>query len=711
MSLYENLLVLASIILAVALLRASRRQSGVGRGYALVVGLELALALAALVGSDRYFGVVALFLCALTVVLPAALERGARELFARGRPRLAVRMAGLRALLMPGAGLGRQQQILAGFAVLDRDGGDAALAYFRGLIAAAEDPAELAVLHEQIVAMLLHERRFGEALGHYEKHFHAGFAALRPSLALGMLRAYGELGRVEEALTLLRALEGGPLAREAPAAEILAQARLIVLAYGGESEQVEEALAAAPSRRFGLSPPAAELLLAASYVRAGPHERARALLERVASGAAGREPRALAEARDALARAWAPAATPSPELARELEAVASRLFEALAAAPPRTLQPLLMTTALIVVSAGAFAVALAEGRAGFGLLRAGALTPELLRGGSWWRVFTASFVHADLLSLLLTCYSLWLAGHVLERIHGWGRTGLIALGGASAGMYVAAAAGPSTAQILGGGGALAAAVLVATLWTLAPAHTPGLATKVRRSVALTLLILLAAHLFANLPGDFGLRASPLALGTSAFVASVLALLLPNFSGRAPRAAASALCAGLVGLGLASAVLVSREDPIAYALAHRLERPLQHEVRLALPLSFEPVRAVGERRHPALPVLPGFVDVEALRLGHLIQVLVATDAPDDGTAIFRLDESLARSLVVRRDDAAPAPLDAFPSYTLQLNGEAVARVVERGLGDRRVLLLAAPPEALEQAPELYAAILADARRAP
>lgn len=710
MSLYENLLVLAGIVLAVALLRASKRQSGVGRGYALVVGLELALALAALVGSDRYFGVVALCLCALTVVLPAVLERAARELFARARPRLAVRMAGLRALLMPGAGLGRQQQILAGFAVLDRDGADAALAHFRGLIAAAEDPAELAVLHEQIVAMLLHDRRFGEALGHYEKHFHAGFAALRPGLALGMLRAYGELGRADEALALLRALEGGPLAREPSAAEILAQARLIVLAYGGASERVEAALAVASSRRFGLSPAAAELLLAAAYVRAGPHERARALLERVTSGAR-REPRVLAEARGALARAWPPPAPASPELARELEEVARRLLEALALAPPRVLQPLIMTTALIVVSAGAFAVALAAGRAGVGLLRAGALTPELLRDGSWWRVFTAPFVHADLLSLLLTCYSLWLAGHVLERIHGWARTGLIALAAASAGMYVAAAAGPNTAQLLGGGGALATAVLVATLWTLAPAHTPGLATKVRRSVALTLLILLAAHLFANLPGDFGLRASPLALGTSAFVASLLALLLPNFSGRAARLVTSGLCVGLVGVGVASAALVSREDPIAHALAHRLERPALHEVRLALPLSFEPVRAAGERRHPALPVLPGFVDVEALRLGHLIQVLVARDVPDDGTAILRLDESLGRSLVVRRDDAAPAPLDALPSYTLQLNGEAVARVVERELGDRRVLLLAAPPEALEQAPELYAAILGDARRSP
>ena len=53
--------------------------------------------------------------------------------------------------------------------------------------------------------------------------------------------------------------------------------------------------------------------------------------------------------------------------------------------------------------------------------------------------------------------------------------------------------------------------------------------------------------------------------------------------------------------------------------------------------------------------------------------------------------------------------AASHQTLQRNGEAVARVIERPLapGGPTVVLVAAPPEAFEQAPQLYAPIVADA----
>lgn len=713
MALYENLLVLANIALALVLLRTLRRPGGGGRGYAIVIGAQLLLATTALLQSDRYLGTVAISLCALTVLLPAALERGARQMFALGRPRLAVRLAGLRAMLMPGAGLGRQQQILAGFALLDKGGSDAALAYFRNLVAAAEDPAELAVIHEQIVAMLLYDHRWSDAVGHYEKHFHPGFAALRPTLALGMMRAYGELARLDDAARLLRAVEDGPLGSEPSASELLCQVRLHLLAHAGALGAVEAALTLDHGRRLGLSPGNAALLHGIACARAGQPERARALLQRAAASAGRNEPRLAGSARAALERLDEPPPDLSPAVHEAVQATAGRLESALRDnAGPRRLQPLRMTTALIVVSAAWYVATLAAGLAGVGLLEAGALTAELWRAGSWGRIFTAPFVHADLLSLLLDCYSLWLAGHVLERIHGWARTGLIALWSAAAGMAAAALASQAPAQMLAGGSAMATGVLVATLWTLSPMRTPGLASAVRRSVIVTLLILLGAHLFASLPGDFGLRAPPLALGTSALVASLLALLLPPALPAWTRRPLALLCLATLGLFGFAAARVPREDPIGHARAHRDLRPVEHGVRLALPTSFEQVHAVGERRHPLVPVFAGFLDTQALRAGYLVEVIVAEGPPKDGeSALFRLDAKLAHELVVRPDGDAPPALREFGGYTLQRNGESIARVVERTVGERTVLLLAAPPSALDQAPELYAAILADAAPAP
>lgn len=706
MALYQNLLVLAGLVLAMVLLRTIRRPGG-PRVYAAVLALQLVLTFTAIVYEDRYLGTVAICLCALTVIAPAALERGARQMFALGRPRLAVRLSGLRAMLMPGAGLGRQQQILRGFALLDRDGADAALAYFRGLVAAAEDPAELAVIHEQIVAMLLFDHRWSEAVTHYESHFHPSYAAVRPTLALGILRAFGELGRHDAAAALLRSIEDGPLGSETGAAELLAQARLTFLAHAGALGVVEDALARDRGRRLGLSPGTATLFLGIAAARAGDPVRADALLQQVPGLARRSETRLAAAARTARAHLDDPAPVFEPELHEFVQAVGERFRAAVRErSGTRRLQPLFMTTALIAVSAGWYAITLAAGWAGVGLLRAGALTGELWRAGSWGRLFTAPFVHADLVGLLLDCYSIWLAGHVLERIHGWARTGLIAILGSAAGMWAAAVADPDPAQVIGGGNALAVSVLVATLWTLLPARTPGLLSTVRRSVVLTLLFLLGAHVFACIPGVYGLRSTPLSLGTAAFVASVLTLLMPpTLPGwtRRPLAALCLAAIAVVGLG---AVQVAREDPIAFAAAHRDRRVSENGVALALPASFERVEA-DDRRHPLLKVFPGWLDTQALRGGYLVQFVVVPDAQAEGSALFALAPALARELVIRPEDA-PAPAFAgFVNYTLQRNGETIARVVERRLGDHAVLLLAAPASALDPAPALYSAILGDA----
>lgn len=723
MALYENLLVFAAILQSLTLLRLIRRRDPGQRGYLLLVFAQLVLAGMAMMQGDRFLGAIAVCMCGLTVGLPWLLERTARQAFALGRPRLAVRMTGLRALLMPGAGLGRQQQILAGFALLDRRGAAAALAHFRALLAEAEDTAELAMLHEQIVATLVHDLRWSEAVAHYESQFQPGYAALRPALALGLLRAYGELGRLDAAAKLLHMLEDGPIGQEPGAAELLGQARLTFLAYAGLSSAVDAATRTEQGRGLGLSPASATLLQAIAARRAGDDGRARQLLQAVPGLLRRRDERVGAAARVALeqlTQAPEPAQPRTPNIEAQVQRAAEQLQLQLGRGrPARRAGPgLPVTTLLIAAMAGGFLVALWQGLWGVGLLRAGAFTPELWRAGSWGRLLTAPFVHGDLLGLLLDCYSIWLGGHVFERIQGRGRMGLVALGGAAAGLWATGRLEPEPALMLAGGNAMAVAVLVATLWTLVPGRTPGVAPAVRRSLVITLLLLLGAQLLACLPGDMLLRSTPLALGGAALVASLLAIGLPPNLPRWALRALDLLLVAAVGVTAVAGYRVAQEDPIGFAVAHRDQAVRERGVGMTLPLSFTRVGTAGERRHALMPVYQGWLDVQALRGGALVQVMVVDGGMTAGSsALFRLDPGLLRELAVRHDveigAEARALLDAtetaWSTYTLQRNGEAVARVIERSLvpGGPTVVLVAAPPEAFDQAPQLYVPIVADA----
>ena len=380
-----------------------------------------------------------------------------------------------------------------------------------------------------------------------------------------------------------------------------------------------------------------------------------------------------------------------------------------------------VTSLLIAGMVASFLAVLWQGLAGVGLLRAGAFTPELWRAGSWGRLLTAPFVHADLLGLLLDAYSIWLSGHVFERIQGRGRMGLVALGGAAAGLWATGRVDPEPALMLGGGNAMAVAVLVATLWTLVPTRTPGVAPGVRRSLVVTLLLLLGAQLLACVPGEQVLRSTPLALAAAALVGSLVAIGLPPSLPRAALRALDLLLVAALGFTAVAAYRVAQEDPIGFALAHRDRAATERGAQLALPRSFERVGAAGERRHALLPVYQGWIDAQALRGGALVQVLVVEGGSAPGTsALFRVDPGLLRELAIRDDAEIGAEarelLDAagpWSTYTLQRNGEAVARVVERTLGPvgPTVVLVAAPPPALEQAPRLYARVLADATHSP
>ncbi len=75
----------------------------------------------------------------------------------------------------------------------------------------------------------------------------------------------------------------------------------------------------------------------------------------------------------------------------------------------------------------------------------GANVPELVRGGEWWRLVTASFLHGSFLHIFVNGLSLIVVGQIVERIIGPWRLGIV---------YVVACMGGALASAVLGNGAV-----------------------------------------------------------------------------------------------------------------------------------------------------------------------------------------------------------------------------------------------------------------
>lgn len=707
---FWHILTICAVCLGFALVRTLRR--GDGRAYSLVlVGLLLA-AVAALVQPSRFIGLVAIGLSILTVVVPAVLESAARWAFAGGRLGLAVSLFGVRAMLMPGAGLGRQREILEGLALLEREGVDRAIAHFRDLAAAAEG-GESVVIHEQIVSMLFYGQRWEDGIAHYEAQFDPRHAALRPGLALGLLRAYGESGRLETAAGLLRALEEGPVGSDPAAIGFVSQARLTFLAYTGAASTVHDALTEPRRRALGLSAANSALLRGIALLRAGETDAARIELSRVADVAGAADHRVVEASRTAMAQEPALRVTLAPELSRYAEIVARRV-EAFAQVAPR----LRRQANVWLAPSLAFVVLVVElvrnglGRGGIGLLDLGAVTNELWHAGSWGRVSASAFLAGQPLGAFVDAYALWVGGRLLEGIVGRGRLLLVALGGPIAAMLLSLAV-PHSLGLAGGAGFMAMSVATGALMLLPRSRTPGMSSATRRGLLIPLAIVVAIQLGGSLTSVFALELPLVGLWAAAVWAVIWVGFVPTHGPAATVIGGFGIVCALVTA--AGAAQLGREDAETFLVARR-EPVTTDGVVLRLPNTIE---ATGPRSGPqfAFAISPGYLDMLALRASDVLALQVGqSDATQplpmvtDPTLHRELDAigTVVPQAFARRYAAHGGDIDHLSAFHLRRDGEDVALVVQRELGDGRVVAwVAAPPAALTRTPNLHAAILADA----
>ena len=717
---FDEFLLLSTALVGLTLLRSSRRAEARPRGYNWVLAGILALTLVAVAEESRFVGVVAMAMTGLVVVAPWCLEWVARICFGRGMLRLAVWSAGLRSMLMLGAGLGRQQQILHGLAVLEREGVDRAIGYFRGLAGDTEDEGELALINEQIVSMLLYGQRWDDGIRHYESRFPPGHAAVRPALVLGLLRAYGEVGSLDRAAELLRALEEGPVGNDPRALGLVSQARLTFLVFAGREAPVQGALAQAGLRQLGLSDASGALFRGLVARQAGDAGRARSELEQVEGLAGRRDDRVVESARRAIGELGAPPVVLEPvavgdELSPYVEAVASRLEAFLRMAPAVQRSGVLLATPglLVAMGLGYFAVRwLDDG--GLALLRIGGSLPETIRSGALWGLWTGAWVHGDPLGLLLDLYTIWFAAPLVERMAGTARAVTLAVVGAAVGVLVSAWLGPQDGMVLGGGGAAATALLAGAVALLFKPGDGGVRQVARRRLMVPLVMVAVAQAVSAIPGFLAVEASWHALLAAVVVGATLSTVPSGGRMRWPDRTVAA------GLGLVCVVGLVRSattDPLQTIVeAPRVERRMG-PVLLAVPRTFEPIDERQEVQGLPLPVQAGAIDGVAMRAGSLVQVAVVVpehdDAPDT-PGLLLLEPALAAELTLVPTEVpavfVDAGLERAEAHWVRRNGARLGLTVSTRVGpeaaDPRVVLFA-PEGPLNRQGTLYAEILTSA----
>lgn len=467
----QQALVLALLLIASAAMSAlqGRRPGGV-YGW-----LQATLLLVGVYGLREDSESVALFvivMSGLTVVLPALFDQIAKAAFARGRAVAAVRLFSWRATLMPGAGLSRQQEILHALELFDREGVDVAVSYLAELESGSDEESVRAVICEQRVAILFQAGRWDEGIKYYNNAFHPNYAALRPALALGLLRAYGESGDLERAGAILSLLEESALANDPRAKGLLGQAQLTYLAYAGAATWVERFIEQGETAKIGISPAGNELYRGIARARAGDLGAAKAAFGRVREVATSKDFQVLNAAQRSLAGLEAeedkhPLAVLADETGVRVEHVATRVQALFASGLELRVSrwPLASLVLVLCFVVGYLAYVWTGGGVS-GLASMGALIwyaePSSV-SPAWFRVFTSPWIHGDPIILALNCYAIWSSGRIVEPRLGGPALAAICVVGGLVGTAVALAVVGSFPATLWGGGFMALAAVGASL--------------------------------------------------------------------------------------------------------------------------------------------------------------------------------------------------------------------------------------------------------
>ncbi len=419
-------------------------------------------------------GVVATSLALVLVIGPRLAENLERRMLARDELGWALRAVQLHELLVPGRASTRRRRQLHNLVEARAGGATPVLRRLRAELGVERDPRAAALLHEEVATVCFLAQRFADGVAEYERHLPADWAAAHPGFAAYLVRAYGELGRLDRALDTLLTLERGPAQRDPAALALLTQARLTLLAFAGRAADVERLLRGAPG--LLVSPHAKRFLHEVAHARAPLWTSKN---ETTSDAKAADESENRNQSTTSVSQSWTAAAdTSAPAVATADEAATTRdaatgaamaqrhaatLLDGVAARAGESVQPLArprsrprVTMVLLAVNIAAAIVVTgwAAAPTPSALIRAGALFRPAVQAGEWWRAFTAMFLHGDWVHLGLNMYVLYLLGRFAEEVLGPLRFFVIYIVGGLAGWVASTLALQQAGLSIGASGAI-----------------------------------------------------------------------------------------------------------------------------------------------------------------------------------------------------------------------------------------------------------------
>lgn len=488
-----DFLLLSVIVLCAYLGPMVLRRMGPGqRLYGWMIVADLALAIVALASrrsegpnaTADLIGTIAIGGAVCLVFVPPILRSLARRALVGDHLHLARWLVNAREHLQPGMGARQESELISTIIEVRSGQVDAAIERLRERRDLVGEPTARRPIDERIIMTYLYARRWQDAVGWLEQNLDPGTAS--PQLAVELVRAYCELGRLDEAALLVERIEGVQASTEEPIWMLLvSRARLVFLAFLGRISAVEAILG--PRGPLGSMPEAARLFwFGLARLKAGDLTGARSSLEKAAA-VSGRDGRARELAQHTLSRIDEPGVAGPLDVSPEVAQLADRLSrlaeDAPAELPPaaetgraprRTRPPRLSGVRLreIPVTVGLIAVNLIAALVVFihwgttsdlgALIQAGANVKAAVAEGELWRLVSAMFLHVGLLHLGINVYGLWVLGRLVEQMTGSLRFFVIYMGAGLVGSASSYFLGGATTSVGASGavfGLLAAAVV------------------------------------------------------------------------------------------------------------------------------------------------------------------------------------------------------------------------------------------------------------
>jgi len=403
-------------------------------GFAVLLAVDAALAgVLIYTGNVQHpLAIIAIGGFVFLVIVPMLIRMVTAWAVQRGRWELAHRLTAVRELLQPGAGVGRERELLQVIqSVQDGEVGDI-LTRLKERAAQEEDEELRGLLYEQCVTLMVIERRWDESLQYAAEHVTPHLVAARPRLGAALIRVYGEVGDVDGLVRTMYLVEGGAASQDPEYADVLEHCRIMVLAFTGQDEALGELLA--PGTNSSVEPQVRHFWLGVAHQQAGNAEAARFQYEQalLKLGAQDDRARRTIEARRAdVAGECEPVHISDPDQTARLVA-AIRERAKLTMARPRlqtgTWRHTPVTLLLVAMNVVVFAAMELWGQGSKDhatLIQAGASLTHAVGAGEYWRLASAMFLHASWLHLAVNVFMLWFLGRFVEQLTGSLRFGIV----------------------------------------------------------------------------------------------------------------------------------------------------------------------------------------------------------------------------------------------------------------------------------------------